>query len=518
VSRTAHRVDPALGRHGGEARYVDDIPGSGVMSSATVTVWEERQRAFVDRLQRHGPAALERGTILVIPSLSFSMAELAKITGVVRYEERLLYMLLQLRQPDLRMIYVTSLPIDPAIVEYYLRFVPDPDDARRRLQLLSIHNPDVAPLSQKLLRRPDALERLRSRLSDTDDAYLVSFNVTDAEQALAESLGLPLFGAPPHLAWLGSKTGSKRSARQAGTRVLEGTEDLWSLRDVEHGMELIRAHAPHAEAVVVKLNYGFAGMGNAIVELESPMRPLQQHRTVFCAPNENWGSFEAKIQAQGAIVEELVRREEMVSPSVQLRVVPGAAVEILSTHDQILGGPQNQVYIGCRFPAHPSYRLVIQEAALKVGQVLADRGVMGTFGIDFLVAPGRRGNAVYVSEINLRMGGTTHPFWMARLATGAVYDPVSGELVAPNGPKRYVATDNLHEESLVGVAPSQVIDAVDRAGLAFDPSTGNGAALHLLGALPGFGKMGVTCIADTLEEAEATYDEVVATCARVGPS
>lgn len=482
------------------------------MSSATITVWEERQRAFVERLGRRGTLGLDSGTMVVIPSLSFSMAELAKITGVVRYEERLLYMLLQLRQSELRMIYVTSLPIDPAIIDYYLRFLPDPDDARRRLQLLSIHDPEVMPLTQKLLRRGDALTRLRALVGDTDDAYVISFNVTNHEQALAESLGLPLYGPPPGLAWLGSKTGSKRSARQAGTRVLEGSEDLWSLRAVEQATESIRAHAPHAEAVVVKLNYGFAGQGNAIVELERPMRSLVDSPTVFCAPNENWTSFEAKIQADGAIVEELVRNEGMVSPSVQLRVVPGAPVEILSTHDQILSGPESQVYFGCRFPADPSYRLVIQEAAIKVAEVLAGHGVIGIFGIDFLVAPGRRGNAVYVSEINLRMGGTTHPFWMARLATEGVYDRATGELVSPTGPKRYVATDNLYEPGLVGTTPQQVIDAIDQAGLGFNPVTGSGAALHMLGALGAYGKMGVTCIASSLEEADVLYDAVVATC------
>ena len=485
------------------------------MTAATVAspaVWEDRQRAFVERLRSDGAAGLDRGTAVVIPSLSFSMAELTKITGVVRYEERLLYLLLLLRQPGLRMVYVTSLPVDEAVVDYYLGFLPDPADARRRLSMLSIHNPDVQPLSQKLLRRPDALARIRQLIADDNDAYLTSFNVTDAENALARHLNLPLFGPPPEAAWLGSKTGSKRSARQAGVRVLEGSEDLWSLREIEDAMERIRAHAPHADAVVVKLNYGFAGLGNAIVELGTPMRPLIEHQTVFIAQNENWASFEAKIQAQGGIVEEMVRREEMVSPSVQLRVVPGAGVEILSTHDQILGGPANQAYVGCRFPADPSYRLVIQEAALKVGEVLAGHGVMGSFGIDFLVAPGRRGNAVYVSEINLRMGGTTHPFWMARLATGGVYDRASGELVAPGGPRRYLATDNLHDDRLVGVAPARVIEAVEAAGLAFDPATGTGTTLHLLGALDQFGKMGMTCIAATLDDAEAMYAEAESVC------
>ena len=57
------------------------------------------------------------------------------------------------------------------------------------------------------------------------------------------------------------------------------------------------------------------------------------------------------MAAEGAVVEELLRVPNLQSPSVQLRIDAGGVVEVLSTHDQILGGPEGQVYIGCRFPA-----------------------------------------------------------------------------------------------------------------------------------------------------------------------
>jgi hypothetical protein len=447
---------------------------------------------------------------VVIPSLSFAESELRKITGVLHYEERLLFMLLWLGRPNLRLVYVTSLPVDPAIVDYYLRFLPDPADARRRLHMVTLGDPLVAPLSDKLLRHPDVVEEIRARAGNPDEAYLLPFNVTAAERALSEALRLPLYGSPPHLFWLGSKTGSRRTARQAGVSVLVGQEDLWALDDIEHAIELIRARSPHADAVVIKLNNGFSGQGNAIVELDSSTFPLPSAKTTFCAAEETWPSYEEKIGAEGAIVEELVRHEPMVSPSVQIRIAPGGAFEVISTHDQILGGPEGHVYLGCRFPADPDYRLAIQEAASRVARVLASKGVMGSFGIDFLVAHGPGGNHVYLSEINLRMGGTTHPYWMARLATGGTYDPATGELVAPDGrPRRYLATDNLKEPALIGCTPAEVIAAVDRSGLAFDPARGCGVTLHLLGALPSSGKMGATCIAETLEDADAMHRDLV---------
>lgn len=476
--------------------------------------WEERQRAFVDRLARQGLGALQRGTLVVVPSLSFSTAELRKIVGAVYYEERMLYTLLLLREPALRVVYVTSLPVDPAVVDYYLRFLPDGAGARSRLQFVDLGDGGPEPLTRKLVARPDGLDRVRAAVANAgsgpDGAYLQTFNVTAAERELSELLGLPIFGPPAHLSWLGSKTGSRRAARRAGVSVLYGCEDLWTTEDVEHGIETIRAHSPHADAVVVKLNNGFSGQGNAIIELCAPQGPLAQCKTTFGATHESWPSFETKIAAEGAIVEELVRHEPMVSPSVQVRIAPGGQIEVLSTHDQVLGGPERQVYLGCRFPADPEYRHAIQERATRVARLLAAEGVMGSFGIDFLVAAGTGGNAVYLSEINLRLGGTTHPYWMARLVTGGSYDPGLGDLMIGGHPRRYVATDNLKLAALAGRGPAEVIDLVDRSGLAYDPSTATGATLHLLGALPPFGKMGMTCIAPTLAEADALATEVEA--------
>ncbi len=466
------------------------------------------------RLGPRGIAHLEQGTVVVLNSLSFAQSELRKITGVLHYEERLLFMLLFLGSPDLRLVYPTSLPVDAAIVDYYLRFVPDPAGARDRLHIVTIDDPVVEPLSDKLLRRPDAMARLRELAGDPDGAYLLPFTVTASERTLSAALGLPLYGSPPHLVWYGSKTGSRRTAREAGVRVLEGHEELWSLEEIEEAIEKIRRRSPHADAVVIKLNNGFSGQGNVIVELNGSTSPLPASTTTFCAPGEAWPSYAEKILGEGAIVEELVREKEpMVSPSVQVRVAPGGSFEVISTHDQILGGPEGQVYVGCRFPADPDYRLVIQDNAARVAKVLADEGVMGSFGIDFLVAHGHGGNAVYLSEINLRMGGTTHPYWMARLATGGEYDPATGELMVSGpggGPRRYVASDNIKQPELVGCKPAEVIERVDRAGLAFDPSTRAGVCLHLLGALERYGKMGATCVAATLEEADAMYAELTA--------
>ena len=438
----------------------------------------------------------------MVPSITLPIEDLRKITAVVKYEERLLCFLLLLADPATRVVYTTSTPVDPAIIDYYLRFVPDPPAARRRLRLVDTGDEEVGWLSAKLLSDREALARLRDAIGDPTDAYLLPFISTPVEQELADALGVPLYGPRPELSVLGSKAGARKVATRAGVPVMTGSEDLFTIEDVAEAINALRVRRPATEAVVIKLNNCFSGLGNVILEMDGLAEPLPTSKTVFCSEQETWPSYIAKLAEQGGVVEELLRHPELQTPSVQLRISPGGAVEVLSTHVQILGGPENQVYLGCRFPAQVEYRLAIQSAALKVGEVLAGEGVIGSFGIDFLVV----GDDVYLSEINLRLGGTTHPFWMARLATDSEYDLKTGELRRPDGGARfYVATDNLKSDRLVGRSPGDALSLIDGSGLGYDAASATGVTLHLLGAVPVAGKFGATCIADTAEAADDLY-------------
>ena len=70
-------------------------------------------------------------TSVVIPSLTLDQAELAKLEAAPFYEERLLFLLIRLRNPQARMVYVTSEPIHPLILEYYFQLLPESPRATR---------------------------------------------------------------------------------------------------------------------------------------------------------------------------------------------------------------------------------------------------------------------------------------------------------------------------------------------------------------------------------------------------
>jgi hypothetical protein len=199
------------------------------------------------------------------------------------------------------------------------------------------------------------------------------------------------------------------------------------------------------------------------------------------------------------------------SPSVQCRVNAVGLPQVISSHDQVLGGPTGQVFLGCRFPAAEAYRAELQRHAALVAGVLADRGVIGRFGIDFVSVPTPAGWRHHAIEINLRKGGTTHPFLTLKFLTDGTYDPEDGRFRTATGCERsYFASDTLQSDRYVGLRPDEVIDLAVRHGLHWHAGRQRGVVFHLLGALRPFGKLGVVAIGLDAADAEALYARTVA--------
>ncbi|MEZ5922846.1 MAG: peptide ligase PGM1-related protein [Hyphomicrobiaceae bacterium] len=459
-------------------------------------------------------------SVLIVPSLSLDGHVLSKISGAHHYEERQLCLLLLLRMPRTRVIYVTSTPIHEAIVDYYLHLLPGipSEHARARLTLLSCDDASPAPLSQKILARPRLMERIKSSIADPSTAHMTCFTVSELERRLALRLGIPIFGCDPSLLHWGSKSGSRQIFKEAGIDHPLGYEDLGSPQSVAEAVVELKARKPDLEQVVVKLNEGFSGEGNAVLDLkELPTSPVSAAQVrgrlpqmAFEARDMSWERFAEKIATMGAVVEEFVPGKAKRSPSAQLRIDPAGSVEAISTHDQVLGGRSGQIFLGCRFPADQSYRLEVQTLGLEAARALAARGVIGRLGVDFIsVKEGLRWRHLAI-EVNLRKGGTTHPFQMLQFLTDGHYDPATGDFLTPAGqPRCYYASDNLESERYRGLTPLDLIDIAVMNGLHFHAASGQGVAFHLIGALSEFGKLGVVCIGDTVAAADELYRRTV---------
>ncbi len=478
------------------------------------------QRSLPELYRRQFSDPMVPRTVIVLPSLSFEREELAKISGVNHYEERMLCMLMLLRLPRTEVIYLTSQALDPAVIDYQLHLlagVPS-QHARRRLHLFHAGDASPVPLTHKLLDRPRLLERVRAAVGDPREAHITCFTSTALERTLAVRLGVPLYACDPALLHHGTKSGSRRMLRRAGVEVAPGFEDLRDRSDVAAALVALRRDHPWMRRAVIKLNDGFSGEGNALFDYgpgadDQPTRLGDElpYRLRFEAGSERWERYEEKLGQMQGVVEAFIEGDEKRSPSAQFRIDPLGVPNAVSTHDQVLGGPSGQVFVGCRFPADAAYRLEVQEQGARVAEVLASEGVIGRFGVDFVSVRDGEGFRHYGLEINLRKGGTTHPLMVLHFLTDGHFHSESGLFLTPSGQARfYYASDNVESDAYRGLTPDDLIDIAVDNRLHFHGAAQQGVAFHLIGALSEFGKLGMVCIGDSREAADALRERTVA--------
>ncbi|MBQ7529616.1 carboxylate-amine ligase [bacterium] len=476
-------------------------------------------------------------TVVVVPSMTLDAEEMLKINGIEYYEERLLFLLIQLCNPNTEVVYVTSQPLRQSIVDYYLQLLPGIpySHARRRLHMYDVNDAsrDVS-LTQKVLDRPALMQRIRNHAKHSQIAHLSVFNVTPAEKSLSVALGLPLMGADPSFLPYGTKSGSRKLFKQTGVLCPFGFEDLANEDDIAEAIVELYFQKPETKRAVVKINEGFSGEGNAIYKFGDLLNiePTLSNRAKAIAlvksdlprslkmqaPHLPYADFMKKYIQMGGIVEEFLEGCEKSSPSVQTRITPTGQVQIISTHDQIMGGEDKQIFVGCKFPAPLEFHKDIHEGGLKVGQALADLGLVERVSIDYMAVPtiphlpvsSDNPWKLYAIEINMRKGGTTHPFRTLQFLTGGHYNTETGLFTTPrNSVKYYVASDNWICDNYRRLLPEDLIDIITYSQLHFNSTTNTGVIFHMIGAVSQYGKFGITCIGNTPEEAQHFYDETL---------
>jgi hypothetical protein len=483
---------------------------------AMPSVWASMQQGFADE------------SVVVVPSISIEGPTPKSGTVIQAMEERALFLLLLLRQPRLRMIYVTSQPISESIIEYYLGLLPGviPSHARARLTLVPVGDASPESLSSKLLARPKLLREIRSHIPNLTRSHLIPYNTTPLERDVALSLGIPMYGADPRLADLGSKTGCRRMFEELGVQCPVGAEDLHTVEDIVAGVQSMRLRRPSLTLAIVKLNEGVSGSGNAMVDLHglpdvgSPDEAAAIAERILGmqleAEDLATDVYLAAFEEHGGIVEERITGVKLESPSVQMRALPDGAVELLSTHDQLLGGKSGQKYLGCVFPADPGYAAAIAEPAMVIGRHLAKLGTLGRFAVDFVVVQDENGAwTPYAIELNLRKGGTTHPFLTLQFLTDGSYDGARGLFLTPTGSSKcLVATDHFEDERLKALTVTNLFDIVVNHDLHFDQSRRTGVVFHMISCLTERGRVGLTAVGDDPDDAQRIYEEAQAVLLR----
>ncbi|MBM3416904.1 MAG: hypothetical protein FJY20_10805 [Bacteroidetes bacterium] len=206
-------------------------PASGSMEE--VLLFRKLQHSFHRQFRKVFPDKLAAKSVVIIPSMTLDQEILAKVSGHVHYEERLLCLLL-LRMPRTHVVFVTSMPVDPVIIDYYLHLLPGitRHHALQRLTMLSCYDASPKSLTEKILDRPRLIERIKKSIPAGNPAHLACFTVTTFERTLAVKLDMPIYGTDPDLYEMGNKSNSRKIFKQCGLNVPEGFEDLKNEEDI----------------------------------------------------------------------------------------------------------------------------------------------------------------------------------------------------------------------------------------------------------------------------------------------
>lgn len=468
-------------------------------------------------LQANRPGSTTPHVMIALPSYSVSESLMSHYGDrIAVLEHRYLNALVIAgRIEACEMIYISTRAPLPEVVQYYIDLLPAERRASTAHRIRVVEVPDDGTgrsVAARLVNRLDLVALLREHIGDRP-ALIEPWNVTEHEVNLALALEVPINGSAPELRPLAFKSAGRRLFATAGVPAPLGREDVRTTDDVVDAVRYISRWRPRLGGVVVKHDDSGAGDGNVVLDLR-PMHDADDPDAWLRAKVDDLPLWYRNDLLLGGVVEERIAGERFSSPSAQVDIRPGGEVVVLATHEQVLGGEGGQVYLGCRFPADPVYAPVLAEHAAKVGKDLAQHGALGRFSVDFVAAgPQPAGERpawdVYAIEINLRKGGTTHPYAALRNLVPGLYDVASGQWIAHDGEIRaYTSTDNLVDERWLGLLPGDVIRAVREAGLQFDPSTRVGTVLHMLAGLGVDGRIGVTAIAQTPAEADTMYEGV----------
>lgn len=458
-------------------------------------------------------------TAVVVPSVTLEAEDLARQRGALFYEEVLLFFLIRLRNPLARVVYVTSQPLPRVLLDYYLQFlggVPA-SHAVSRLTLLSAHDSTLRPLTQKVLERPRLLQRIRAAIPDPNRAYLTVLRSTPLERRLAALLDVPLNAVDPAKQSLCTKSGGRKVLREAGLDVPLGHEDLHAEADILDALEALRRSRPGLRHALLNLDTSFWDEGHAILRYPESGSREELRRALRClafsAEGHTPESYLDCLRSGGGVVEELIEAPVRAAASGQVRISPLGEPTLTSSHDELRGGPAGLTATGCLFPAADAYRARIHEASLRVGRVLAEKGVVSRLSIEFVLWHGGDGDwRMAASEINFGVGGATHPLLAVRFLAGGRLDPQTGLFHSHSGAtKFYRANDQLESEAYRGLLPEDVIEILTLNRLHYSPRTEAGALFYMVSGVSELGRLGMVAIGNSREQAEQVYAHTVAT-------
>ena len=200
---------------------------------------------------------------------------------------------------------------------------------------------------------------------------------------------------------------------------------------------------------MLKLDDSGAGDGNVVLDLRTPG---ELRAALDALPD-----WYLRDLAQGGVVEELIAGTRFASPSAQIDVLPDGQRRRARHARAGARGRGRAGLHGLPVPRRPRRTPPASRTTRRmVGERLAARGVVGRASVDFAAALDASGAwSVHALEVNLRKGGTTHPYSALRNLVPGRYDEDAGALDRRRWQRAVVLVDRQPRRPLLAGAPSR---------------------------------------------------------------
>ena len=441
-----------------------------------------------------------------LTSMTFDVILTEAIEGLEHYEMRCLWEISRVLNEGVHVHFFSKKIVNLHAINHFYKTFNLSDNQISRIKFYSVEeilNEKNLPqdLSDYVLNNPQ-VRAVFSEICQNKNSYLECFVLTDKERKVSEVFNLPTYWCHESVEYLKTKSGNRKILNGV-TKLPEGYGDLYSLEQVVAALKAL-SHKTLNRKFVIKLNDGVSGDGNGFIKL--PAGKINEHtirqsliETQFVSSKMTYTKFFREFAKIGGVVEEFIDGNNKRSPSVQVFLKPDNSFDIISSHEQVLDSSGAR-FLGARFPAYDYHRDLIINEANKIAKRLLENKVFGIVGLDFLTVDATDGYEAYLIEINLRKGGTTHPFWTAKAAlNNANMCQKSGMfLISEKERRMYYSNDNIITKDLEKTRSLfELFGVLEGSGLLFSEKTQKGAIIHMANSYEPIGKIGAVFIGKT---------------------
>ncbi len=444
-----------------------------------------------------------------LTSMTFDAVLTEAIEGLEHYEMRCLWEISRVINEGVHVHFFTKKIVNPQAINHFYKIFNLSTNQINRIKFYSVEEilkEKNLPqdLSDYVLNNPQ-VRAVFSEICQNKNSYLECFVLTEKERKVSDVFNLPTYWCHENVEYLKTKSGNRKILNGV-TKLPKGLGDLYSIEQVVACLKAL-SHKTLNRKFVIKLNDGVSGDGNGFIKL--PAGKINEHtirqsliETDYVSSKMTYTKFFREFAKIGGVVEEFIDGNNKRSPSVQIFLKPDNSFDIISSHEQVLDSSGAR-FLGARFPACDYHRNIILREAGKIAKRLLANKIFGIIGLDFLTIESIDGYEAYLIEINLRKGGTTHPFWTAKAALhNAKTCQKSGMfLIAEKERRMYHSNDNIIIQDLEKTRSlSELFRLLEGSGLLFSDKTQKGAIFHMANSYEPIGKIGAVFIGETDDE------------------